>query len=83
MSVARRERKSPLEKMARETVLRNEALQALLLIHRCNSRPGITVGECVKDGLCRCSCELFVASELSASPPPDAAGNRGGHRRDS
>jgi hypothetical protein len=51
---------SGLERMARDAATRHEALIALLEIHKCNSRPDITVSRCVAAGLCRCSCELFI-----------------------
>jgi hypothetical protein len=42
---------------------RIEALSGLLEVHRCNADPGKTVGECVKRGLCGCSCGLLIEPE--------------------
>lgn len=49
--------------MAERAFKKIEALSGLLEIHRCNADPGKTVGECVKRGLCGCSCGLLIEPE--------------------
>jgi hypothetical protein len=58
-----------LERLARRIAMRNEALQGILEVHRCNGRPEMTVGECIKADLCKCSCGLLIEPEgvVSAS----------------
>lgn len=53
-----------------EAADRIEALEALLLVHRCNTRADLSVGECVREGLCACSCGLLLKHE---TPPVAAA----------
>lgn len=68
MTNLHRERKSPLEKMARDAANRIAALQALLEIHSCNTLPTLTVSECINGGHCRCSCELFLSPREQGTP---------------
>lgn len=50
----------------------------LLRLHACNARPDKTVGECVDQGLCACTCGLLIGRESSDGFPERAAveGNR-------
>lgn len=41
-------------------VIRNEALVALLIQHRCNVDGRMTVGECIAAKQCGCSCGLLI-----------------------
>lgn len=43
-----------------ELMRKINTLCGVLEVHRCNGRPDMTVGECVKADLCRCSCGLLL-----------------------
>lgn len=45
---------------------REAALADLLRVHFCNPRPTLTVGECVREGLCACSCGLLLKDDTPA-----------------
>lgn len=49
-----------------------DALSGVLEVHRCLSRPTMTVGECIRGKLCACSCELLIVPDgFAAMVNPD------------
>lgn len=57
-----------LKKQNAQLANRLDAISGVLEVHRCLSRPTMTVGECVREKLCACSCELLIVPEGFASP---------------
>lgn len=40
-----------------------DTMRAIWRTHKCSARPGASVGQCIDDYGCNCSCGLFIPRE--------------------